>query len=411
MLSTRWSERAVLATETAAAAAATATAAATSICPYGRSGRTRIIGHVESVHSKTVVQAVQTGSGRTLEGKRTKVLRRRRRRRRFRSKEYSTGSTSTDTLATVSAGSRRGGITSVTAAAAVAAKMTRTIVHLRFAYSRKVMSRRRVDGIGRERPIEIGARRRKRIVDAVVGRPVDGAARAQGDVALDFAFRYLGVFRRSGHFEAGLLVARRRDDVRVRQLLNALDRRAFRSDDETDDPIGNANFDRDLIFAVDESVRRRDARAVREARAARAAVRRRRRRRRRRRIGTESGRGERRRLGRRRFSGGAYLREVFGGGEDFSFRHGHVFASARHDEDRIFAAHGRLDVRVRLRSQRLDFAAFFRERETREVNIRSGEGRRLPKVVCSTRAKKNSQKGGSKQKNAFPTRFLLAHPV
>ncbi len=47
---------------------------------------------------------------------------------------------------------------------------------------------------------------------------------------------------------------------------------------------------------------------------------------------------------------------MIGGGQDFPLGSGHVLLPAGDDEDGFFAAHRRLDVRVRLGSKRLDFA-------------------------------------------------------
>ena len=51
---------------------------------------------------------------------------------------------------------------------------------------------------------------------------------------------------------------------------------------------------------------------------------------------------------------GADLAEVLRGAEYLALGGGHVLPAPGHHEDRLLAAHRRLDVRVRLRSQRLD---------------------------------------------------------
>ena len=70
---------------------------------------------------------------------------------------------------------------------------------------------------------------------------------ARGDVALDLDLRCLDVVRQAGDFEHGLLVAARRDDVRVGRLLDTLDGGAFRSDDEADDAVRHANLNGGLL--------------------------------------------------------------------------------------------------------------------------------------------------------------------
>ena len=52
------------------------------------------------------------------------------------------------------------------------------------------------------------------------------------------------------------------------------------------------------------------------------------------------------------------LRKVFGGRENFAFGRRHVLLAARHHKDRLLAAHRRLDVRVRLGSQRFNLTTY-----------------------------------------------------
>ena len=70
---------------------------------------------------------------------------------------------------------------------------------------------------------------------------------ARGNVTFDLDLRCFDVVRQASDFEHGLFVAARRDDVRVGGLLDTLDGRAFRSDDETNDAVGHANLNGGLL--------------------------------------------------------------------------------------------------------------------------------------------------------------------
>ncbi len=59
---------------------------------------------------------------------------------------------------------------------------------------------------------------------------------------LDLELGRLNVFHVALYFEYGLAIAARRDNVSVGCLLNALDGRSFRTHDQTDNLIGNADF-------------------------------------------------------------------------------------------------------------------------------------------------------------------------
>ena len=149
---------------------------------------------------------------------------------------------------------------------------------------------------------------------------VEAAARAEGDVALDLPLGPLHVLRRPGHFEARVPVSGRGDDVRVGDLLDALHRRAFGSHDEPHDSVRDSDEYRDLVLlgrGAEGAGRRRDGAAP---------------------------------------ARGADLRKVLGGRKDLPLRCGDVLRTAGDDEHRLLATYWGLDVRVRLCSQRLDFA-------------------------------------------------------
>ena len=65
---------------------------------------------------------------------------------------------------------------------------------------------------------------------------------AEGDVGLDLLPGGVDVLREASDLEDGLLVARGRHDVGVRLLLDALDGRALRTDDQAHHAVRHADL-------------------------------------------------------------------------------------------------------------------------------------------------------------------------
>ena len=74
-----------------------------------------------------------------------------------------------------------------------------------------------------------------------------GMTRASRDVTFDFQLRLFDVLRQTGDLEDRLFVPARRDDVGVGRLLDAFDRRSFRTDHQTDHAIGNTDLNGRLL--------------------------------------------------------------------------------------------------------------------------------------------------------------------
>ena len=70
---------------------------------------------------------------------------------------------------------------------------------------------------------------------------------ASGDVTFDFHSRRFDIFRQTSDFEHGLLVPTRCDNVRIGILLNAFNRRTFRSNYQTNHAVRNTNLNGDLL--------------------------------------------------------------------------------------------------------------------------------------------------------------------
>ena len=60
-------------------------------------------------------------------------------------------------------------------------------------------------------------------------------------------------------------------------------------------------------------------------------------------------------------STGSDLGEVFGGGHNFSTCGVDILQASSHHEHRLLSSHWRLDIRIRLVTQRLDFATFTKQ--------------------------------------------------
>lgn len=174
------------------------------------------------------------------------------------------------------------------------------------------------------------------------------------DVAFDLPPRPLGVLRRSDDLEHRVLVPSGRHDVRLRVLLDALDRRSLRPDDESHDAHRDPHPDRHLATTP-----------VGGARVER---------RRRRRLGaplrptttttTTSGGS-----GCSGSSSGPDLAEVIRGRDDLPLGGRHVVLSPGDDEDRLLSPHRGLDVGVRLAPKGLDLAPCPREINAPNVGI------------------------------------------
>lgn len=172
---------------------------------------------------------------------------------------------------------------------------------------------------------------RRRAAQRARARPAAGAARArarraraQRDVRLDLLARCLHALGQAGHLEHGLALARRRHDVGVRRVLDALDGGALGPDDQPHHAVGHAHL-RGHVSG---------------------------------RAGGRRGRGAA--LARR-----SDLREVLGGREDLALGARHVLLPARHHEHGLFPSHGRLDVCVGLGAESLYLAAWNNEKSQR----------------------------------------------
>ena len=168
-------------------------------------------------------------------------------------------------------------------------------------------------------------------VEVVLICELNDAASAQGDVRLDLLASSVHVLRHAGHLEHRLLVAAGRHDVRVRLLLDALDRGALGPHHEPHHAIGHPHLDGGLP----RQVRRPGHCAV-----------------------------ERRVL----IPRGADHGEVLGGRDDLPPSHGHILLPARHNKDRLLPTNRGLDISVGLRPQRFDFTTW-------EPECRGGSGR------------------------------------
>lgn len=174
-------------------------------------------------------------------------------------------------------------------------------------------------------------------------------AGAHGDVRFDLAPRSLHALGQAGDFEDGLLVARRRHDVGVRLVLDALDGGALGPDHQAHHSVRHAHLDGHVAgHAVGRGAA--DAAEAGGATAAAAAARR------------QAGQ-------RARLAAGADLREVLGGREDFAFGLGHVLLASGHHEHWLLAAHRSLDVGVGLGSQRLNLATCNKRDRTRVSSV------------------------------------------
>jgi len=172
--------------------------------------------------------------------------------------------------------------------------------------------------------------------------------------------RFLDGVQRSDHFEHRVPVSSRRDDVGTGVGLDALDRRALGADDQSDhahrypNPQGGRRR---------RSGARRGGSCLAMVGVGSAAWTR---------SPTACARRGRRPAGVMMTSTGSDLGEVLGGGHDLSPRGVDVLPPARHHEHRLFASHRRLDVRVRLVSQRLDLATFHVHHHTVFSDVFSG---------------------------------------
>lgn len=155
-----------------------------------------------------------------------------------------------------------------------------------------------------------------------IGLVADDAGRgagSQSDVRLDLASGRLYAIRQACYLEYRLFVTTGRHDIGMRLMLNSLDGRTLRPDDQTHHSVGHSYLDRHV---------------------------------------TGHGRGwpgwRAEQGAQRALARSAYLRKMLRGGENLALRTGHVLLASCDDEYGFFAAHRRLDVGIRLRSKCFD---------------------------------------------------------
>jgi hypothetical protein len=154
-------------------------------------------------------------------------------------------------------------------------------------------------------------------------------------VSLDFLLCGLNRVGQSCYFEDGLLVSRRSDDVGVGLLLDALDGRSFRANDEPHDSVGNPHLDRSLTGNVGiGSVRSRDSQSSRSHSRSQSSS------------STQVV-----------LSLCSNLAEVFCCRQDLSLCRGNILLSSSYYEYGLLSSNGSFDVCVCLGSQSLDFAS------------------------------------------------------
>lgn len=174
---------------------------------------------------------------------------------------------------------------------------------------------------GKSRRVVLHGWRHQRAVFRITVRVCDGPPRAHSDVALYFPLRTFSILWLSSHFEAWLFVSGRCDNIGIRQLLNALDRRPFGTDYQTDNAVRHTNVDGDSFL-----YRRTNARSGLILHSVILA-------------------------------GCTNLCEMLCGSRHFTFSCRYILWSSCDNEYRIFTAGRSLDVRVGLSSQGLDLAA------------------------------------------------------